>query len=73
MRQNLLHPVPYKKIGNMTLYHGPLGKVFGGTSGDLNFLPVKTHYPQSVNPTIVNTMAITMKASVVEVTVYLQF
>ena len=52
----------------MTHYHGPLGKVFGGTCEDLRFLPFRTHYPQSVNPTIVNTTAVTMKASVVEAT-----
>ena len=68
MRQNLIHPVPFKKIGNMTLFHGPIGKVVGGTDGDLKFLPVKTHYPLSANPTIVKTKAVTMKVSVVEVT-----
>ena len=52
----------------MIRYHRPLGKVFGGTNGDLKFFPVRTHYPQSVNPTIVNTTAVTMKASVEEAT-----
>ena len=68
MRQNLYHPVPVKNIGNMTLYDGPLGKVFGGTDEDLQFTPVKTNYPQSVKPTVVNSTAITVKAIVVEAT-----
>ena len=46
MRQNLLHPVPLKTIGGMTLYHRPLGKVFGRSDVDLEFFPVKTSYPQ---------------------------
>ena len=52
----------------MTLYDGPLGKVFGGTDDDLVFTPANTTYPQVMKPTLANTMSVTMRASVVEAT-----
>ena len=68
MRQNVYHPIPVKTIGNMILYDGPLGKVFGGIDDDLALTPFITSYPLSVKPTIVNSTTITMKASVIEAT-----
>ena len=68
MRQNVYHPGPVKTIGNMILYDGLLGKVFGGTDDDLAFTQFITSYPLSVKPTLMNSTTITMKASVVEAT-----
>ena len=49
MRQNFLHPRPMKTIDRMTLYNGPLGKVFGGVDPNLVFTPIDTYYPTSIN------------------------
>ena len=39
MRKNRYHPEPVKTKGNMTLYRGPFGSVFGGTEPGLVFKP----------------------------------
>ena len=39
MRHNRHHPRPIKTKGNITLYSGPFGKVFGGTDPELEFDP----------------------------------
>ena len=39
MRRNGYHPKPIKTKGNMTLYKGPFGYVFGGTEPGLVFEP----------------------------------
>ena len=49
VRQNSLHPKPLKSIDHMTLYDGPLGKIFGGGNPDLEFTPHVTSYPSSIN------------------------
>ena len=46
MRRNRFHPKPVKTKGNMTLYKGPFGSVFGGTEPDLVFEP---YVPMSVD------------------------
>ena len=49
MRQNHIHPSAIKNIGNMMLYKGPLGMVFGGSDDDLNFDPPEKCYPSTVH------------------------
>ena len=39
MRRNRYHPKPVRTKGNMTLYKGPFGSVFGGTEPGLIFEP----------------------------------
>lgn len=39
MRRNTFHPKPVRTMGNMTLYKGPFGQVFGGTEPGLVFQP----------------------------------
>ena len=39
MRKNSIHPVPVKRMGEITLYEGPFGKVFGGCDEQLDFEP----------------------------------
>ena len=39
MRRNKFHPKPILTKGNMTLYKGPFGRVFGGTEPGLVFEP----------------------------------
>jgi hypothetical protein len=39
MRKNRYHPEPDKNKGNMTLFRGPFGSVFGGTEPGLVFKP----------------------------------
>ena len=48
MRRNPHHPKPVKTIGNMTLYEGAFGKVFGGSDKNLMFTLHKTSYPARV-------------------------
>ena len=48
MRRNPHHPRPVKTIGNMTLYEGAFGKVFGGSDKNLMFTLHKTSYPARV-------------------------
>ena len=60
MRQNNLHPNKSKSIGNMTLYVGPLGKVFGGCDPELDFTPFVNSYPASVCPFVPDTVKSTV-------------
>ena len=48
MRKNSIHPVPVKRMHDMTLYEGPFGKVFGGCYADLKFDPPIKSCPVSV-------------------------
>ena len=72
MRQNFLHPEPVRRIDGITLYNGPLGKVFGGSDPDLVFTPYVASYPLSVHRTAntnANTIhSVTMRATVQEAT-----
>ena len=47
---NSIHPQKHQTLGKMTLYDGPLGKVFGGSWSSLKFSPSVTCYPASVHP-----------------------
>ena len=49
MRQNHLHPEKVKTVGEMFLYDGRMGKVFGGKDPKLRFTPHKTSIPSSVH------------------------
>ena len=60
MRQNDLHPNKSKSIGKMTLYVGPLGKVFGGCDPELEFTPFVNSYPASVRPFVPATVKSTV-------------
>ena len=48
MRKNSIHPVPVKRINEMTLYNGPFGNVFRGCDAHLNFKPPVKSCPTSV-------------------------
>ena len=48
MWDKLIHCLKLRTIGKMTLYDGPLGKVFGGRWSDLEFSPSVTSYPACV-------------------------
>ena len=48
MRQSVDHPNRIRSIGDMTLYGGPFGLVFGGTSPKIRFSPHVISYPLSV-------------------------
>ena len=39
MRKNSFHPVPVKRIDEMTLYEGPFDKIFGDCDANLKFEP----------------------------------
>ena len=44
MRSSSHHPNPVKRLGEMTLYDGIYGKVFGGTDPHLKFTPHQASY-----------------------------
>ena len=48
MRRSTHHPKPVKILGEMTLYEGIYGKVFGGVDPDLKFTPHQCSYPSLV-------------------------
>ena len=48
MRRSSHHPSPAKVNGDMTLYEGIYGKVFGGCDPDLKFTPYEKSYPALV-------------------------
>ena len=48
MRRSSHHPSPVKRLGEMTLYEGIYGKVFGGTDPSLKFTPHQASYPTRV-------------------------
>ena len=48
MRRSSHHPSPIKVLGDMTLYEGRYGKVFGGSDPDLKFTPYQRSYPAMV-------------------------
>ena len=48
MRNSSHHPSPVKVLGDMTLYEGMYGKVFGGCDPDLKFTPYQRSYPALV-------------------------
>ena len=71
IRQNHLHPVSVKTIGGITLYAGPLGKVFGGNSPSLDFdSSLVREYPSSVVSVSYSTIhrAQTMRAVIKDTT-----
>ena len=45
MRNSSHHPSPIKILGDMTLYEGVYGKVFGGSDPNLKFTPHQKSYP----------------------------
>ena len=49
MRRNPDHPKAVKTIGDITLYEGIFGKVFGGTDPELKFTAYQTCLPVSVH------------------------
>ena len=58
MRKNLIHPVPLKRINEMTWYDGLFGKVFGGCDVNLKFEPPIKSCP--VNITKISRTAISV-------------
>ena len=46
MRQNLCHPAPWMKLGNITYYNGFFEKVPGGTDANLEYLTFKNYCPE---------------------------
>ena len=47
MRQNHLHPTPLKTVGDMKLYKGVFGLVFGGSDPELEISPSQLFQPAS--------------------------
>ena len=46
MRQNLCHPAPWMKLGNITYYNRFFEKVPGGTDANLEYLTFKNYCPE---------------------------
>ena len=66
MRRSPHHPSPVKILGDMTLYEGMYGKVFGGCDPDLKFTPYQRSYPalvMEVNHKMTRTMRATVKST----------
>ena len=70
MWDNRINLTKVKRIGKMTLYEGPLSKIFGGQWSGLEFTPPVTIYPTSVSPLTSEAVCATSLKAIVQEYVY---